>query len=179
LPTEQRTSLNLGKFQTCVSTFKFGSSFASAQLARALRGFLSMPTCLPPVLAGGSTVKSSSPNKSWSRIPVNRGRDAPQPSLADSESLRAAQQRLGRQSELVPAWTPLAGSVSHQICIQLALSRPVSCRANMGIREILVDIRTSDVMARAGVAAAAQDVRNQPERTVRRECRFYWLYTLY
>ena len=166
----QCTSLNLGKFQSCVSTFKFGPSFASAQLARALRSFLSR---LPPVLAGGSTVKSSSPNKSWSRIPVNRGRDAPQPSLADSESLRAAQQRLGRQS--VPAWTPLAGSVSHQIRNQLALSRSVSCRANMGIREILVDIRTSDVMARAGGAAAAPDVRHQPEGTVRHECRFYWV----
>ena len=90
----QCTSLNLGKFQSCVSTFKFGPSFASAQLARALRSFLSR---LPPVLAGGSTVKSSSPNKSWSRIPVNRGRD---PSLADSESLRAVQQRLGQQSVL-------------------------------------------------------------------------------
>ena len=67
--------------------FKFGPSFASAQLARALRGFLSRPTCLPPVLAGGSTVKSSSPNKSWSRIPVNSGRATPQPSPADSESL--------------------------------------------------------------------------------------------
>ena len=77
--------------------FKFGPSFASAQLARALRGFLSRPTCLPPVLAGGSTVKSSSPNKSWSRTPVNRGRH---PSLADSESLRAVQQRLGQQSVL-------------------------------------------------------------------------------
>jgi hypothetical protein len=167
----QCTSLNLGKFQSCVSTFKFGPSFASAQLARALRSFLSR---LPPVLAGGSTVKSSSPNKSWSRIQVNRGRD---PSLADSESPRAVQQRLGQQSVL--AWTPLAGSVSHQIRNQLALSRSVSCRANMGIREILVNIWTSDVMARAGGAAAALDVRHQPEGTVRHECRFYWLYTLY
>ncbi len=131
-------------------------------------------TCLPPVLAGGSTVKSSSPNKSWSSIPVNRGRD---PSLADSESLRAVQQRLGRQS--VPAWTPLAGSVSHQIRNQLAPSRSVSCRANMGILEILVDIltRTSDVMARAGGAAAAQDVRHQPDSEGTVLCRFYWLYT--
>jgi hypothetical protein len=47
--------------------FKFGPSFASAQLARALRGFLSRPTCLAPVLAGGSTVNSSSQNKSWFR----------------------------------------------------------------------------------------------------------------
>jgi hypothetical protein len=98
----QCTSLNLGKFQSCVSTFKFGPSFASAQLARALRSFLSR---LPPVLAGGSTVKSSSPNKSWSRIPVNRGRD---PSLADSESLRAVQQRLGQQSVLA-AGLPVTG----------------------------------------------------------------------
>ena len=57
--------------------FKFGPSFASAQLALALRGFLSRPTCLSSVLAGGSTANSSSqlqPNKSWSRIPVNCGR---------------------------------------------------------------------------------------------------------
>jgi hypothetical protein len=151
-----RTAHKLEPWKISNLCFKFGPSFASAQLARALRGFLSRPTCLPPVLAGGSTVKSSSPNKSWSRIPVNSGRDASMPSLADSESLRAAQQRLGRQS--VPAWTPLAGSVSHQISNQLALSRSVSCRANMGIREILVDIQTSDVMACAGGAAAAPDV---------------------
>ena len=49
----------------------------------------------------------------------------------------------------------------------------------MGIREILVDIQTSDVMARAGGAAAAPDVGHQPEGTVQRECRFYWVYTLY
>ncbi len=147
----QPTSLNLGKFQSCVLTFKFGPSFASAQLARALQSFLSR---LPPVLAGGSTVKSSSPNKSWSRILVNRCLD---PSLADSESLRAVQQQLGQQSVL--AWTPLAGSVSHQISNQLALSRSVSCRANMGIQEIQVDVQTSDVVAGAGGAAGpAPDV---------------------
>jgi len=150
LPTKERTSLNLRKFQICVSTFKFGPSFASAQLALALRGFISRPTCLPPVLAGGSTVKSSSPNKSWSRIPVNHCRD---PSLADLESLRAVQQRLEQQSVL--AWTPLAGSVSHQIHNQLALSRSVSCRANMGIREIQVDVLTSDVMVGPGAEGAA------------------------
>jgi hypothetical protein len=110
---------------------------------------------------------------------VNRGRDAPQPSLADSESLRAAQQRLGRQS--VPAWTPLAGSVSHQIRNQLALSRSVSCRANMGIREIQVNVRTSDVMVgpgAGGAAGPALDVRHQPAGTVQRESRFQWIYTL-
>jgi hypothetical protein len=75
----------------------FGPSFASAQLARALRGFLSRPTCLPPGLAGGPTANSSlqlHPNKSWSRIPVNcgRARAVPRPSLADSarESLSLA-----------------------------------------------------------------------------------------
>ena len=73
-----------------ISDLCFGSSIASAQLARALRGFHSRPTCLPPGLAGGSTANSSSqlqPNKSWSRIPVNSGRATPQPSPADSESL--------------------------------------------------------------------------------------------
>ncbi len=114
LPTKELTSLNLRKFQTCVSTFKFCPSFASAQLARALWGFLSRPTCLPPVLSGGSIINSSSPNKSWSRIQVNRCRAAPLPlsclAYSARELLRAAQQRLGRQS--VPAWTPLARSVS-------------------------------------------------------------------
>jgi hypothetical protein len=39
----------------------------------------------------------------------------------------------------------------------------------MDIREILVDIQTSDVMARAGGAAGpAQDVRHQPEGTLLR-----------
>ncbi len=100
------------------------------------------------------------------------------PSLADSESLRAVQQLLGQQSVL--AWTPLAGSVSNQICNQLALSRSVSCRANMGIREIQVDVWTSDVMAGAGGAAGpAQDVRHEPAGTVRRRSRFQWIYTLY
>ncbi len=102
---------------------------------------------------------------------MNRCRD---PSLADSESLRAVQQ------QSVLAWTPLAGSVSHQIRNQLALSRSVSCRANMGIREIQVDVRTSDVMAGAGGAAGpAQDVLHEPAGTVLRESRFQWIYTLY
>ena len=78
-----------------ISDLCFGSSIASAQLARALQGFHSRPTCLPPGLAGGSTANSSSqlqPNKSWSRIPVNCGRAVPRPSLADSarESLSLA-----------------------------------------------------------------------------------------
>ncbi len=99
----------------------FLPSFASAQLALALQGFLSRPTCLPPVLAGGSTVNSSlqlQPNKSWSRIPVNCCRAAPLPSLADSESLRAVllQLLLGRQSLAVPAWTPLAESILQPTC---------------------------------------------------------------
>ncbi len=64
--------------------FQVLPKFASAELALALRVFLSRPTCLPPVLAGGSTINSSSqlqPNKSWSRIPVNCCLAAPQPSL--------------------------------------------------------------------------------------------------
>jgi hypothetical protein len=97
---------NLREFQTCV----FRPN-VSAQLALALRGVQRRPTCLPPVLAGCSTVNSISQlqlNKSWARIPVNRGRTAPRPSLTDLWSLRAAQSLLGRQS--VAAWTPLAGS---------------------------------------------------------------------
>ncbi len=138
--------------------FKFGPSFASAQLALALRGFLSRPTCLPPVLAGGSTVKSSSPNKSWSRI--------------------LAWQTLSHSGQLSSGW----GDSQSQPGLhwqgvfrnQLALSRSVSCRANMGIQEIQVEVLTSDVMAEAGGAAGpALDVQHQPEGTVRRQCRFY------
>ncbi len=59
------------------------------------------PTCLQPVLAGGSTINSSLqllPNKSLARIPVKLCRAAPWPSLADSESPRAAEQLLERQT---------------------------------------------------------------------------------
>ena len=48
------------------------------------------------------------------------------------------------------------------------------CRAaklQVGIREILVDVRTSDVMAGAGGGAGpAPDVQHQPEGTMCREC---------
>ncbi len=63
------------------------------------------------VLAGGSTVDSSShlqPNKSQARIPVNSGRAVP--SLADSESLRAAEQRCARQPVLGP-WTYISAGL--------------------------------------------------------------------
>ena len=52
----------------------------------------------------------------------------------------------------------------------IAASKP--CRAaKLGIREIQVDVRTSDVMAGAGGGAGpAPDVRHQPEGTVCREC---------
>jgi hypothetical protein len=53
----------------------------------------------------------------------------------------------------------------------IAALRPCPA-ANMGIREIQVDVRTSDVLAGAGRAAGpAQDVRHQPEGALRRECR--------
>ncbi len=96
-----------------ISDLCFVPFFGFCPTCPGVSGFLSRPTCLPTVLAGGSTVNSSlqlQPNKSWSRIQVNHCRAAPPPSLADSESLRAAQPRLGRQA--APAWTPLAGSVS-------------------------------------------------------------------
>ena len=52
----------------------------------------------------------------------------------------------------------------------ITASKP--CRAaKLGIREIQVDVRTSDVMAGAGGGAGpAPDVRHQPEGTVCREC---------
>ncbi len=46
--------------------------------------------------------------------------------------------------------------------------------AKMGIREIQVEVRISDVMPGAGGAAGpAHDVWHQPEVTVQRQCRFY------
>ncbi len=80
-------------------------------------GFLSRPTCLPPVLAGGSTVNSSSQlqlNKSWSRIPVNCCRAAPRPDSQSQPGLH---------------WRGVFRN-------QLELSRSVSCWAKTGIREI-------------------------------------------
>jgi hypothetical protein len=59
--------------------FCFGPSCQGAS------GFLSRPTCLPPVLAGGAIINSSSqllPYKSWSRIPVNCHRAGQRHSLA-------------------------------------------------------------------------------------------------
>ncbi len=48
-------------------------------------------------------------------------------------------------------------------CYQLALARSVSCRANMGILDIQVDVLTSDIMAQGGGAAGpVQDVQHQP-----------------
>ena len=45
------------------------------------------------------------------------------------------------------------------------------CAAKMGLREIQVDVRTSDVMAGAGGGAGpAPDVRHQPEGTVCSKC---------
>ncbi len=87
LSTKERTSFNLGKFQTCVSS--------SAQV-------LLLPNL--PWRFGFSFQA----HLCWLEAQLlyqvsNRF------SLADSESLRAAQQRLGRQS--VPAWSPLARSV--------------------------------------------------------------------
>ncbi len=133
----------------------------------------------PPVLAGGSTVNSSLQNKSWSRIPVNLGRATPRPAwpLTRSHSGQRSSGWGDSQSESQPGlhWQGVFRNL-------LVLSSSVSCRANMGITEIQVDVLTSDVMAGArarGAAGPAPDVRHQPEGTVRRECRFQRLYTLY
>ena len=55
------------------------------------------------------------------------------------------------------------------------ISQSKQCSAaKMGIREIQVEILTSDVMAGAGgPARPAPDVQHQPEGTVPRQCRFY------
>ncbi len=61
----------------------------------------------------------------------------------------------------------------------IAASKPC-LTAKMGIREIQVNVQTSDVMAGAGGAAGpAPDVRQQTAGTVRRECKIQWLYTFF
>jgi hypothetical protein len=150
-------------------------NFKPTQLARALRIFGHRPTCLQPVLAGGSTVHSGSqlqPNKSRARVPVNHGRAVSRPSLA--ELLRAAGAPVSRRTRGLSL--SRAAVLRH---IVMAASKPCFA-ANLGFREIQVDVRTSDVMAGAGGAAGpAQDVRHQPEGTARRECRAQCIYTLY
>jgi hypothetical protein len=64
-----------------------------AHLTQELWTLGSRPTCLQPVLAGGSIVNSSTqlqPYKSLSRIQLKCCRAGPLPSLADWESRRAA-----------------------------------------------------------------------------------------
>ncbi len=98
------------------------------------------------------------------------------PAGPDSEHGRAATRTLTR---LVCAKCSETGQLSSRglflsreaVHRHIAALRPCSA-ANMGIREIQVDVRTSDVLAGAGSAAGpAPDVRHQPEGAVRRECR--------
>jgi hypothetical protein len=98
------------------------------------------------------------------------------PAGPDSEQGRAATRTLTR---FVCAKCSATGQLSSRglflsraaVHRHIAASRPCSA-AKMGIREIQVDVRTSDVLAGAGGAAGpAPDVRHQPEGAVRRECR--------
>jgi hypothetical protein len=57
---------------------------------------------------------------------------------------------------------------------------PPCSAANMGIREIQVDVSTSDVMAGArGWAGPAPDVQHQPAGTLLPWCHFDQSYTMY
>jgi hypothetical protein len=105
------------------------------------------------------------------------------PAGPDSEQGRAATRTLTR---FVCAKCSATGQLSSRglflsrvaVHRHIAASRPCSA-AKMGIREIQVDVRTSDVLAGAGGAAgSAPVVRHQPEGTVRRECRIECLCTL-
>jgi hypothetical protein len=105
------------------------------------------------------------------------------PAGPDSEQGRAATRTLTR---FVCAKCSATGQLSSRglflsraaVHRHIAASRPCSA-AKMGIREIQVDVRTSDVLAGAGGAAgSAPVVRHQPEGTVRRECRIKCVYTL-
>ena len=100
------------------------------------------------------------------------------PAGPDSEQGRAATQTLKR---LVCAKCSATGQLSSRglflsraaVHRHIAASRPCSA-AKMGIREIQVFFRTSDVLPVAGAggaAGSAPEVRHQPEGTVRRECR--------
>ena len=105
------------------------------------------------------------------------------PAGPDSEQGRAATRTLTR---FVCAKCSATGQLSSRglflspslaaVHRHIAASRPCSA-AKMGIREIQVDVRTSDVLAGAGGAAgSAPVVRHQPEGTVQRECRIESIY---
>ena len=109
------------------------------------------------------------------------------PAGPDSELGRAATRTL-RLTRFVCAKCSETGQLSSRglflsraaVHRHIAALRPCSA-ANMGIREIQVDVRTSDSDVLAGVGGAAgpaQDVRHQPEGAVRRECRIQWIYTV-
>jgi hypothetical protein len=106
------------------------------------------------------------------------------PAGPDSEQGRAATRTLTRfvcakcseTGQLSSRGLFLSRAAVHR---HIRASKPCST-AKQGIREIQVDVRTSDVMAGAGGAAGpAPDVRHQPAGTVLRESRFQWIYTLY
>jgi hypothetical protein len=116
------------------------------------------------VLAAGSTVNSSlqlQPKTITGQDSDEPGRATVRPSLADSEYLSAAEQWLVLQCSETGQLFSLGLFLSRAAVI--AASKP--CRAaKLGIRQIQVDVRTADVMARAGGAAGpAPDVRHQPE----------------
>ncbi len=107
---------------------------------------------------------------------MNRGRAAPLPSLADSESLWAAQQLLSGSTV-----SPSLDSTGKE-CFTTNLSFRGQSLAE---QQWAFNVLTSDVrvMAGAGPGSAAgpapADVRHQPAGTVRRECRFQGIYTMY
>ncbi len=110
---------------------------------------------------------------------MNRGRAAPLPSLADSESLWAAQQRLSGLTV-----SPGLDSTGME-CFTTNLSFRGQSLAEQQWASGKFDVLTSDVrvMAGAGPGSAAEpapaDVRHQPAGTVRRECQFQGIYTMY
>ncbi len=150
---------NLREFQTCVSAHVL-------LRPNLLRIFHCRPACLPPVLVGGSTVNSSSQIITVQGHGVRR-RAVPGRSLADSESRSAS------QSHSQGPFSQSGGGPEPHVSFQCFA-------ANLGFREIQVDVRTSDVMAAAGgCAGPAPDVtvRHQPEGTACRECLAQGIYT--
>ncbi len=92
LPTKERTrTWTLKNFKLV-----FWPKFCFSPSCPGASGFLSRPTCLPPVLAGGSIINSSlqlQRNKLWPGYQwtvTAPGLAVPRLSLADLESLRAA-----------------------------------------------------------------------------------------
>ncbi len=164
LPTKEHTSLNLGEFQTCASSL--AQVLLLPNLPRRFGVFFPDPlACLPCWLEAQlltQVCNCSQINHGPGYLWTAAGQHHCLAWLTRSHSGHCSSCCGDSQSQPGLHWQ----GVFHN---QLALWRSVSCRANMGIREIQVDVLTSDVMGRAWSAAGlALVVQHQLEGIVQR-----------